>query len=148
MTIRTTVRALAVPLAAAVLVLGGCGGDESGDGSGDETRDTGAAADPDGSDPSGHGRKKAAGHECVGEHHGKLTLDESADTPLPGGGTAALDGADLDADPPTATLALGESTRIERQNATDLAVGDQFGVQRAVYKVVGICTDRVLLDEF
>lgn len=131
----------ALAIAAALLVLSGCGGDGSTTPSG-ESADAGTTSGPtDGGDTSG-----SAG--CVGKKTAKLTLTPDEDTSLPGGGTAALESADLDAEPPTATLRLGDATRIERKNAAGLVVGDQFGLQRAVYKVVGICDDQVLLDEF
>ena len=47
-----------------------------------------------------------------------------------------------------ARVLVAAADLIERQNATDLAVGDQFGLQRAVYEVAGICDERVVLDEF
>lgn len=134
------IRDLGLPLAAALLVLGGCGGDDSSDDA-SATDDGGTTSEPSGGD-------RTTSHDCVGAHSGKLTLTSGKDTSLPGGSTAALDSTDFDAEPPTATLELGEATAIERKNATDLAVGDQFGLQRAVYKVVGICGDEVVLDEF
>lgn len=172
--------ALVVPLAAALLVLSGCGSDDSSGDGADTPTDAGTSAsrsdDPatdgdadenqtddadenqtdDGSDDAdGDDGEADDDHtdddqaaDCVGNSAGKLTITAGSETRLPGGSSAALDSTDFDADPPTATLALGESTAIERKNASGLAVGDQFGLQRAVYKVTGICAEQVVLDEF
>src|SRR5690606_34161026 len=82
----------ALAIAAALLVLSGCGGDGSTTPSG-ESADAGTTSGPtDGGDTSG-----SAG--CVGKKTAKLTLTPDEDTSLPGGGTAALESADLDAEP-------------------------------------------------
>lgn len=181
-----TARGLLVPLTCVVLLLGGCGGDDSsggsssnasggssGDASGDATpgedpssdepgntgtdgeagdkpSDSGKDNDIDEPDEQNHhdGHGEHASHECVGQRSGALTLTSGEDTALPGGSSAAVETTDLEADPPVVSLALGESTRIERENASALSVGDQFGLQRAVYEVVGICDDEVVLNEF
>lgn len=155
--VRVRIRVLVVAFAA-VAVLGACGG---GDDSGDNTDNTDggnsseisgdddttvAPAPPDDDDRAD--KDDGGPRRCVGDRKGAVTLEQGADTDLPGGSTASVDSTDVTADPPTATLAFGKATEIERQNATGLTVGDRFGLERGFYKVVGICSDSVALDEF
>ncbi|UYM04734.1 hypothetical protein [Solicola gregarius] len=92
---------------------------------------------------------KASGSapECVGDGKGEIAV--GADTSkLPGGSTVAFGESDLEAEKPTVTFDLGKSSKVERKHASDLSVGDKFGVQRGFYVVVSICSDEATIDEF
>lgn len=134
---RRRIRAL-FGCALATALLSGCGGDGG--------SDAGAGS---ASDSSSQTAEDASGTpECVGDQSGSITLKTGSDTKLPEGGNAALGSTDFDAKPPTATLELRDATKIEEKNATGLAVGDQFGIQRGVYVMTRICTDQVQLRLF
>lgn len=126
---------------AATAVLAGCGGDDSNDAS------TVDAPEPTASE-SGSPEPQKAANECVGDGGGSIRVEPDGPTELPGGSAVTMGGSDLQADPPTVSFELAQSTTVEQKNATELRVGDRFGVARAVYVVVRICADEAVLDEF
>ena len=128
--VRTTAALL---VAAAALV--GCRNDSS---------DAGEPANDEASDSATHA---GAETECTGDGKGAIAVGTKA-TKLPGGSTVAFDSADFDAKKPTVTFHLGKSSSVERKHATDLRVGDRFGLQRGFYVVVSICVDKATIDEF
>lgn len=83
---------------------------------------------------------------CIGAETGDVTIREGVDVPLPGGGSAGIGATNLDEDPPTVTLVLGDATEAERQSAVDMEVGDVFTAAGASYELVGACADRAWVN--
>lgn len=132
-------RRLATGSVALVLValMSGCSGDASGSDDSDDAPSASNAGDSDESTPT-----------CVGKDDGSIKIGLDMPVELPGGSTARLAVTDMAEDPPTVSFKLGQSTVIEQKHATDLAVGDEFGVARGVYVVSRICHDKAFLGEF
>lgn len=90
------------------------------------------------------------GPHCVGEEAGDEAVGTGSDHSLPGGGSVRIGSLELDDDPPTVNLSLGDATEDERQNALDMQLGDTFELQGSSYELVGACEgerDVVYLDQ-
>ncbi|UPK76878.1 hypothetical protein MU582_09610 [Nocardioidaceae bacterium SCSIO 66511] len=124
----------AAALLLAVAALAGCSNDSD-------------AEEPTNDEASDSATHAGAENECTGDGKGAIAVGTKA-TKLPGGSTVAFDSADFDAKKPTVTFDLGKSSSVERKHATDLRVGDRFGLQRGFYVVVSICGDKATIDEF
>lgn len=131
----------------ATLVLAGCGGDGSSEPDEPTTPDSTSQTSND-DVVGGSGDAEQATDKCVGDGDGSITVTSDGAADLPGGSTATMASSDMEQDPPTVTFELGQATKIEQKNATDLGVGDEFGVARSVYVVVRICADEAVIDEF
>lgn len=126
---------------AATVVLAGCSGDDTSEPEGTDNANASAATDES-------SNADQATNKCVGESNGALTIGLDSSEKLPGGSTARMAVADMSEDPPIVSFKLGQSSVIEQKKATQLSVGDTFGVARAVYVVTRICADEATIDEF
>ena len=84
--------------------------------------------------------------DCVGQQDGEVLIRESIDAPLPEGGSVSIGATNLDEDPPTVTIHLGDATEADRQSAVDMEIGDVFTSNGASYELVGACADRAWVN--
>ncbi|MDN5855196.1 MAG: hypothetical protein L0K86_20580 [Actinomycetia bacterium] len=85
--------------------------------------------------------------ECTGQESASITVIESGDTPLPGGGSAGIGTVEEEHDPPLLNLILGDATEAERDSAIELEAGDTFTLKDKTYTVAGFCEDKAWLNE-
>ncbi|HEY7043561.1 MAG TPA: hypothetical protein VH419_07835 [Nocardioidaceae bacterium] len=125
--------ALLGAVAAIVLAgtLAGCGSDEP--------NCAGVAAGCRDSGPS------TSANGCVGEP-GKESILQGQPHQLPDGAGVGIGSVDMDADPPTVRLVLGNVPASQRDQDTTVGVGDSLDIGKTTYVVASICSDKVTLD--